>query len=397
VAPVFIPPIGFRPAGTRTLREPVGTTVDATQLSLVALAAAPGRTDVVIEWNRNGDPAVCSPESRILEHSNRTPLENGLAAELVIGANVLTAIAATRRAYHNSQSSIGATDAMSFPSIPLDVNSAELRMREGASHWTVPFALASAGVDATPVAMEAARGGVVIRATALARYHDELIVELEVEAATQIRQIAAPVPSPPHIPTDSDEDRRFRRAEMHRYFGAHAQPITLEDDRGGRCEEVRRLIWQEPQQATPGQRFTSRFSVVFDAPSAVVKYSTLVVPFVELNDFGPSATVELRTLPVDVALGGHHFRVAAVEPYWAGQRKLVLDLPPSAMTPRFVQPARVHGSDPEFGWLRNELDPESPDGRAIWMATKIGDPPIVTFKGVVLRVDGPLRLDLQLG
>src|SRR5712692_10779075 len=72
MALVFVPPIGFRPADTRTLRERVATTVDATELSVVALAAAPSRTDVIVEWNRTGNPAVCPPQSRILAHSNRT-------------------------------------------------------------------------------------------------------------------------------------------------------------------------------------------------------------------------------------------------------------------------------------------------------------------------------------
>jgi len=75
----------------------------------------------------------------------------------------------------------------------------------------------------------------------------------------------------------------------------------------------------------------------------------------------------------------------------------VLELPVSGATPRFVQPARVHGADPEFGWQRHVFDANAPGRPAIWMATKVGDPPIVTFSGVVLRLDGPLQLDLPLG
>jgi len=89
VALVFVPPIGFRPAGTRTLRERVATTVDATELTVVALAASPSRTDVIVEWNRIGNPAVCPPQSRISRTRDFTPLENGLAAEIVISTATL--------------------------------------------------------------------------------------------------------------------------------------------------------------------------------------------------------------------------------------------------------------------------------------------------------------------
>jgi len=101
-----------------------------------------------------------------------------------------------------------------------------------------------------------------------------------------------------------------------------------------------------------------------------MKHATLVIPFVELNDFAPSTTVDLRTAPLDVELGGHHFRVVAVEPYGDDQRRIVLELPVSGATPRFVQPARVHGADPEFGWQRHAFDANAPGRPAIWMQPK---------------------------
>lgn len=128
-----------------------------------------------------------------------------------------------------------------------------------------------------------------------------------------------------------------------------------------------------------------------------MKRATLVIPFVELNDFVPSATADLRDLPLDVELAEHHFRVVAVEPHGPDQRKIVLELPRSTTGPRFMQPARLHGSDPEFGWERHAVEEEVPGRDAIWMATKVGDPPIVTFTGAVMRVEGPLRLELPLG
>jgi len=169
VAPVFVPSIGFRLSGTRTLRERVETTADETNIAVLALAAAPAGTDVVIEWNRRGGPAICEPGSRLLEHSHKTPLANGLAAEIVVAANKLTAVTASRRSLHMSYESIGAIDAITFPPLPPLLNEAELDLREGGKRWRVPFSVAPAAVKALPLTAEASDGGVVVRATAFCR------------------------------------------------------------------------------------------------------------------------------------------------------------------------------------------------------------------------------------
>ena len=395
VATVFVPLIGFRPGGTRTLSAQVETTEDATQLIVHRVAAAPDRTDVVVEWRRTGDPVTCPPDSKLLVHSNRAPLQNGLVAQIVTGGNSFDALAGRRRAYQMSLGAIGAVDELTFPSLPADVDEAELRLSEGANVWRVPLALADGGIGATQLNAEVRRHGIVVRATALVRYDDELIVGLEVEAKQQIRQVGAPVPSPQALFTDNQEDLRARRAEMHRHFGARARPIALEDD-GGSRDEVRRLFSQEAQQAGPGQPFMIRFLVMFEAPAAEVTRAALVIPFVELNDFGPSATADLSALPLDVELDQHRFRVVAMEPEGADRHRIELEMKRSASGPRFVQPARLRGADPEFAWERRAVEADPPRDDLISMATKLGDPPIVTFTGVVLRVDGPLRLDLPL-
>lgn len=391
---VFVPLIGFRSARTRTLRERVETTEGGTGLVVHSIAAAPDRTDVVVEWQRIGDPAVCPPDSKVLVHSNRQPLDNGLAAEIATGATSVQAASMFRRSYHMSLAAIGAIDALRFPALPANVDHAELRLREGTTEWRLPLFLQPGGVEARTVDAQLRRDGVTIRATAVCTFEDQLIVELEVEAPTQIRQVAGPIPSPQRYLDTSSEDHAARTAEMQRVFGDRAQPITLADDHGIQIVESRRLFSHDPQQAAPGTSFVSRFCVMFDVPAAGSAGTALVVPFVELNDLGPSATVDLRHLPKDVELSQYRFRVAAIDP-GPDQTKIRLELAPSPAAPRFMQPARVHGSGPEFGWQRQSVGPSS-DGREIWMATKVGDPPIVTFTGVVLRVDGPLRVDLPL-
>jgi hypothetical protein len=398
---VFVPRIGFRPAGTRVLRHPVETTADGTRLMVLSVAAAPDRTDLVIEWERRGDPASCSPDSQLLMHSNMAPLEKGLSAALVLGTNRLPAITMRRRAMQMSLPLISAVDVLTFAEMPRDAHGVELHISEGGSDWRVPVDLIPGQVNATPLAVEVARDGIVVRATAVGRSENKLVIELEVAAPTQIRQAGAPMPSPARFSSTSDDDHVERIRESRRFFGEffgdQLRPITLEVEDGARIEEVARLFSLEPQQAATGRHpYVSRFVVAFDAPSTDAKRATLVIPFVELNDFAPSTTADLRELPLDVALAEHRFRVVAVEPHGTDQRKITIELPPSTAAPRFVQPARLHGSDPQFGWERHAVDAKVPDRDAIWMATKVGDPPIVTFTGAVMRVDGPLRLELPL-
>jgi hypothetical protein len=391
---VFIPLIGFRSVGTRTLREPVETTADGTRLMVLASAAAPDRTDVVVEWERTGDPATCPPNSQLLTYSNFAPLEKGVTAALAIGTSQRDATAMRRRTLQVGPS-IGAVDIVTFPELPDDAERAELRVTDGGTEWRVPLVLAPGDPNATALNVEIERGGIVARAMAWARHEDDVVVEVEVAAPQQIRQTGAPVPPVMRLSGTSHVDYKERRAEMRRVFGEQSVPITLEIDRGERLEETGRLLSFDPQQTAPGLPYVQRFLVAFDAPNSDVQGATLVIPFVELNDFAPSATADLRELPLDVALAEHRFRVVAVEPL-GDQRKITIEVPTSTEAPRFMQPARLLGSDPQFGWERHAVDAKRPGHDAIWMATKVGDPPIVTFKGAVLRVDGPLRLELTL-
>jgi len=305
-----------------------------------------------------------------------------------------------RRAMQMSIPLISAVDALTFAEIPRDADGVVLYISEGGSEWRVPLDLIRGEVNASQLAVEVAREGIVARATAIGRTENELVVGLEVAAPSQIRQAGAPMPATFRFSSTSDDDYAERIREGRRFFGEffgeRLRPMTLEVDDGARTEEVARLVSFEPQQAAAGHPYVNRFVVAFAAPSTDAKRATLVIPFVELNDFAPSATADLRELPLDVTLAEHRFRVIAVEPHGEDQRKITIELAPSTAAPRFVQPARLHGSDPQFGWERHAVDAKLPDSHAIWMATKVGDPPIVTFSGAVTRVDGPLRLELPL-
>ncbi|SRR6266540_1898507 len=389
---VFVPPIGFRPAGTRTLRERAETTADGTKLTVLSVAAAPDRTDVLIEWERTGDPATCPPDSKLLVHSNWAPLENGLAADVAIGTTRLKALWLGRRSFHLSHGSIGAVDAISFPALPQDADRFELSLSEGASVWRVPLPLVLGGQDAASLKSSVERDGVVIRATALTRHENKLIVEIRVEAPMRIRQVGAPLPVPQRYSGLSDEDHRERLKEHRRVLGEHVRAITLEDDRGARLEEVARLQPIEPQQPASGQIFMHRFSVVFDATTGDATRATLRVPFVDMNDPEGSVTADLRGVPLDLRVGAHQFHVFSAEPVALNRPRVVLEARPSPGTPRFRHPVRMFGADPsESSW------PGTGVGEQVHFDATVGDPPVVTFTGAVLRVDGPLGLEITSG
>lgn len=389
---VFVPLIGFRPAGTRVLRERTATTANGTRLIVLAAAAAPDRTDVVIEWERRGDPAACPPDSKLLTHSNSQPLEHGLTVDLLVGATGVNAIRMARRAYHSSIPSIGAIDAVTFGPLPAGTGAAELDVTEGEREWRARLAFVSRDANATALTAEVVRDAVALRATAVAKDRDEVVIELEVESPHQIRTVGAPLTSPVQFVSTSDEDQRARKAEVRRVLGEHSRPITLEDDHGGRIEEGPRLFSQEPQQAAPGRPYVSQFVVAFDTPGTTVGSATIVVPFIDLIDREPSAKTDLRDVPVDVKFGEHQFRVISAEPIGTDQRHVVVKVAPSMSGPRFSQPARMYGiDDKSFAW-----NPYPMPGDTVSLTTTVGDPPIVTFSGAVLRIDGPLRLEIPL-
>jgi len=175
---------------------------------------------------------------------------------------------------------------------------------------------------------------------------------------------------------------------------AQSEPIALVDDRALATRGWAAHLAKSPTSC-PGGAFTSRFSVMFEAPGTEMKHATLVIPFVELNDFAPSTTVTYaqRRWMLSSADITSRRRGRAVRD---DQRRIVLELRSPGRHLASCSP-RVHGADPEFGWQRHAFDANAPGRPADLDATKCRDPPIVTFTGVVLRLDGPLELELPLG
>jgi hypothetical protein len=275
---------------------------------------------------------------------------------------------------------------MLFPPLPQGTTRAELRVSQGKMRWIVPFRLVPGRVSAESLMVAVTRDDITVRVVAAAHHEDQLVLGVEVTAPAPIGRIGAPAPAMPILPSG----RKFRVAS-----GTGFEPIVIEDDRGRRREEIRRIyaLRDQPGPIRDGEAFMQSFSMFFDAPSADARSAALVVPFVEITDQAPSVVVDLREVPSDIALGEHRFRVLGAETYeGTNERRIRLEVPASTTSPRFVRPAAVEGArGGDYSW-----DGALRPGEPMWMATTVGDPPLVTFRGAALRYDGPWRLGFPL-
>jgi hypothetical protein len=258
-----------------------------------------------------------------------------------------------------------------------------LVVRDNDRVWRVPLQLEDGVANGYSAPMVSERDGVSVGVTGVATIGDELAVELEVRSAYEIRQVAAPLPTPVTYSRDDPRDFVARLAEFRRVFGDRADQLVLESD-GQRVDEMRRVFLPDYQQFMSDGVFISKFTAIF--PRTPLEHATLRVPFVALNDREPQTVVDLSDLPQDVELGVHGFRVVRIEPVGNAHR-IVLQLLNQERGLRFVQPMRVYADDEtEFGWQAEAL---AGDVDLIAMTTRLGAPPMVRFQGAVMRVDGP--------
>jgi len=191
------------------------------------------------------------------------------------------------------------------------------------------------------------------------------------------------LPTPVTYSRDDPRDFVERSAEFRRVFGDRADPLALELD-GQRVDEIRRVFLPDYQQHVSDGSFISKFTAIF--PRTSLDNAKLRVPFVALNDREPRAVLDLSSLPQEMELGAHRFRVLRVESAGDAHR-IVLQLQDEKSQLRFTQPMRVYADDETaFGWQAEAL---AGDGNLIAMTTRLGDPPVVRFQGAVVRVDGP--------
>jgi hypothetical protein len=381
---VFVPVLGFRPSGTRMLLDRATIEHDETRLTAVAVAAAPGRTDVVVEWERPPDAKACVPGDYLAASRTRPP--NLASAVLVVDGISLPASYIVRGAYGTGMDGTHAVHTMSFPPISAASLEIDLRVKEGEHEFRLPLVLTAPALRARRVAAFAEHEGITVRATSVAWHADELILGIEVEAAATVNRVGAPQSPQWPFRAVSQETRRARGKALRDFLGGRVQPIILDDHRGGQAEELHRIFsGLRPDRSQPT---VQRFAVAFPAPASDVDEVTVVVPFVEVSDLTPSATVDLRALPVDIQLGANRLTVVAAETY-GSETKVILTIDRSASLPSFVQPASFVGTGGSYSWGRG------PDDQ-VWFAGPVGVPPIITLRGVMRRVAGPWPVRVQL-
>lgn len=409
---VFVPELGFRPSGTRTLLETSRTHHDDTTVTVRSVAAGPDRTELVIEWESHAGAAlVCEPPRAEQAASAKAgpkgymigprPLEGFMVASatpggvdevafarlLVRGQNSVDALTFGPRAHLTRHG--WSTHVIAFPPLPPTVDEAELQLSVDAKEWRVPVAFSRAYVGATPLAVEARHGGVIVRATAVARAGDEVMIRLELEGEDP-QTLLGPIGSgpPPVLPPGVRPPPNW---------GATRDALALVPDHGKPTYERRRLFHADAApRSLRGPQSPKRLTAMFGPVDPEATTATLSIPWIEVSEMNGVAEVDLTTLPARAEMNGHGFEVISTDASMVrpDHRKILLRAVDASGPRRFVRPLTVRPKSPAAGYSYSWGN--DPDGTQ-WMDTLVGDPPVVMFSGVALRVEGPWELRLPLG
>ena len=380
---VFVPEIGFRPGHTRVLLERSETAADDGVVTVRAAALTPERTELVVEWESHAaDSDPLGLQAAFDANRDALPVRATLSVPgsgIIVEASDLQSRAFSTR----SGWSIGT---LTFPPLPVGTERAELRITRPVGEWRVPLTFTPARVQAMPLAAEAERHGIIVRATGVARQDDEVMIGLEVESLQRGTYIGR-VGSGPPPPGMKLRPRNWPQDDA---------ALELEDGLGGRVFERSRLHHQLAERFEPGTSPPTRFTAVFGPVGPAARVVTLTVPRVETNELEDSVVVDLRQLPFDAQLRGHPFRVLRVEPSQFGpaRRRMVFRSLAAQSGSRFVRPGSVIGVGTSGGNGYSMGPGPGPD--EAWMDTTVGDPPLVNFRGVTVEIDGPWMLRVPL-
>ncbi len=216
---VFVPEIGFRPRGTRVLVQPSEARVADTSVRVLAVAASGDVTEVLVEWERvDSAQNVCA-----------LGWGGDVDAGLVVGGRTYAPL---RKVDRLSAVSGYALRDLTFPRLPIGTKKAELRVRESDHEWRVPLQVKRGDFVGRSSTAEVEHEGIILRGTAVARHHDQVVVALEAgttKSGAGVAQIGSggPVTIPPQMKMPLQQ--------------SSVAAVTLEDDRGNRGEELRRL------------------------------------------------------------------------------------------------------------------------------------------------------------
>lgn len=395
---VFVPEIGFRPSGTRTLLETARTHHDDATVTIRSVAAGPDQTELVIEWESHAEAnIVCAPAAPALPAAPKgflvasaTP---GGADEVVFAklhvpkGEAMDAISFGPRAFMTRHG--WSTHTIAFPPLPQSADRAELHLGVDGKAWRVPVALMRTHVVATHISVESRRSGMIVRATAVGRSGDEVMVGLELQGEDPRTLIGAiGTEPPPLIPPMVKPPRNWEPT---------ADGIVLTDDRRNRARERRRLRHADaPPAALSGPQLPRRLTCVFGPVRHDATSASVSIPWIEISEVHGSVDVDLTAAPVIAELSGRRFEIVRTEQSAFGpeRRKVVLRSLDADAARRFVRPLSVRSKVPTAGGYSYSWGKER-DGSS-WMETAVGDPPVVTFNGAALEVRGPWELRIPL-
>ncbi|HET8569242.1 MAG TPA: hypothetical protein VFM93_09675 [Candidatus Limnocylindria bacterium] len=413
---VFVPEIGFRPAGTRVLLERAQTMHDDAVVTIMSVAASPERTDVMVQWESHRDANVAcatpvpTPSTTVFSDqvasakvfvpgTDRaepapTPWTTALAdqvasAKLVVPgtdfAEPATNLGGGTRAFMTRRG--WSVRTVSFPPLPAGTTGAEVHISNGETEWRVPFRICLGRVRASATHAETELHGITLRITAATRRGEEVVLDLEAQASNENLRLGSIGASPPPLLPPGVTPARN--------WSPGASALVLEDDGGRKVYERARIRPHEASlPATGAPRTTQRFASVFRPVDPDADSFKLIVPEVEVNQLEGATEVDLRSLPVDVDIAGQRFRVARVEPSQLGapMRRLVIEIPPTEGPRRFARPLSIRGlrvAGGGYAWGQ-DLD------GTLWMETAVDEPPVVMFSGVSFKFEGPWIVSLEI-
>jgi hypothetical protein len=381
---VFVPEIGFRPASTRVLREPAETLARDTSVTIVAAAAGPDQTDVLVEWD---PPEATGEDAKWLIKIDRRGVYERPALELATTLVVGGERHAPLRTEHRFRSASGYDlRELVFPPILPGPVDAQLEVVHAEQVWSVPLHLVPGDFtgDARRTAVE--HEGITITVTAAARHEGRVVVSL-LAASGQPGVLVST------IGTGGGPGKFPAKLKMPSSRAKPAHPIVLHDDGARRYEEVVRMRPSARAQEADATgswplRITSIFDVASDARSFV-----LTVPCVVVAEPAPPVVVDLRSLPHDFELGSHRLRALAtgVSPDHPSSTRITFQLLDPKGPRQLLGPGRLlaQGVQTDMSFRG------APDEHQIfWMDTDLPDAQIVTLKGALVRVDGPWRLPI---
>jgi hypothetical protein len=381
---VFVPEIGFRPAGTRVLRAPAETRAHDTSVTIVAAAAAPEQTDVLVEWD---PPETTGEDAKWVIKVDRWGVYERPALELTTTLIAGGARHAPLRTEQRFRSARGYDlRELVFPSIDPEAVDVQLEIVHAEQVWSVPFDLVPSDFTGEARRTAVEHEGITITVTAAARHNGRVVLSLVAASAQRGVRVST-------IGTGGGPGKFPAKLRMPSARSTRAHSIVLHDAEGGRHEEVDRIRPRpRAQEADALGSWPLHITSIFDVASEAKSF-VLPVPCVVIAEPAPPVVVDLRSLPREFELGSHRLRALGmgVSPEHPPCTRITFQLLDPTGPRQLLGPGRLlaQGMRTDMGF-RGTPD----EHQQLCMDTDVPDAPIVTLEGALVRIDGPWTLPI---